>query len=195
MSIQHVALRDIVANRYRDIAHYNISDEKVETLIQSFDNSGFWDGSLQARPHPTKAGKYELAFGHHRIEAAKRKGYATVGIVVAPRTDADMLRMMADENRDEFKHDALVAVETVSQVIEAYKRGEIELEPVDPKHQGGPSYEVTFPGGKVASYNLSTVARFLNWVKPSTRTGDPYRAARVRGVPRAGGRGGRAHAL
>jgi hypothetical protein len=38
---------------------------------------------------------------------------------VASRSDAEMLRMMADENRDEFKHDALVAVETVGQVIGA----------------------------------------------------------------------------
>jgi len=48
-------------------------------------------------------------------------------------------------------------------VIEAYGRGEIELEEVDRVHAGGRSYD--FPGGK--SYSLGTVARFLGWVKPS----------------------------
>jgi len=38
-----------------------------------------------------------------------------------------MLRMMADQNREEFKHDALVAVETIGTVIEAIGRGEIEV--------------------------------------------------------------------
>lgn len=163
VSIQHIAVRDIVPNRYRHIDRYRISDVKVEALIQSYDNSGFWDGSIQARPHPTKDGKYEIAFGHHRIEAAKRARLETVGLVVGPRTDADMLRMMADENREEFKGDHLVAIETIAATIEAFGKGEIELPAVDPKHPGGQA--VTLPAGKV--YSLATVARFLGWIKPS----------------------------
>src|SRR5262245_1953976 len=118
VSIQHVAVRDLVANRYRKIDSYRISDDKIAALIQSYENSGFWDGSLQARPHPTKTGKYEIAFGHHRVEAARRHRLETMGIVVAKRSDADMLRMMADENREEFKGDHLVAIETIAATIE-----------------------------------------------------------------------------
>lgn len=159
--VEHVALARIVPNRYRNIKSYKISDTKVEALIQSYENSGFWDGSIQGRPHPTKKGKIEIAFGHHRIEAARRAKLGEIGIVVSRLSDADMLHMMADENREEFKHDALVSVETIGQVIEAYGRGEIELPPVA---KDGPRGE-TLPSGKV--YSLATVARFLGWVKPS----------------------------
>lgn len=163
MSVQMIALRSIVPNRYRHIESYKLSETKLEALIQSYESSGFWDGSIQARPHPSKADKFEIAFGHHRVEAAKRAGLTEIGLVLAPRSDADMLRMMADENREEFRSDALVAVETIAAVIEAYERGEIELE--EPKKEDAGKREV-FPGGK--TYTLTTVARFLGWVKPST---------------------------
>lgn len=52
------------------------------------------------------------------------------------RRRSSMLRMMADENRDEFRADALVGVETIRAVVEAYAKGEIELEPVAENHVG-----------------------------------------------------------
>jgi ParB-like nuclease domain len=69
---------------------------------------------------------------------------------------------MADENREEFRSDARVTIETLSAVIEAYGRGEIELEPVDPKTNTAYIYYAA-PSG--AAYTLSTVAAFLGWVK------------------------------
>jgi hypothetical protein len=164
VSIQHVALRDIVPNRYRNIDRYRISEVKIAQLLESYEISGFWDGSIQARPHPTKSGKYEIAFGHHRIEAAKRaKSIETVGLVIAPRSDADMLRMMALENSEEFKGDSLVTLETVGATIEAFGRGEIELDQIAP--DTNKAHIHALPGGK--AYTLSTVARFLGWIKPS----------------------------
>src|SRR5512139_425501 len=123
-----IPLRQLEANPYRHMERYVISEEKVAALQQSYRNSGFWDGSVQARPHPTKDEKYQLAFGHHRLEAARREKLDAIGVVVSKRTNTDMLRMMADENRGEFKHDALVGVETIAAVVEAFGRGEIELE-------------------------------------------------------------------
>jgi ParB-like chromosome segregation protein Spo0J len=177
VSIQHIAIRDILPNRYRNIARYHISETKIEALIQSYDNSGFWDGSLQARPHPTKTGKYEIAFGHHRIEAAKRANLDTLGLVVAKRSDADMLRMMADENREEFKGDHLVAIETVNATIEAFGRGEIEFEPVPADTPKAHIYNVP-PGG--GTYTCATVARFLGWTKRHDDDAvEPTRACRL----------------
>jgi hypothetical protein len=48
-------------------------------------------------------------------------------------------------------------------VIEAYGRGEIKLEAVDPKTNKSQIHAL--PNGK--AYDLTTVARFLGWVKPS----------------------------
>lgn len=162
MSIQRIALRDIEANPYRQIDRYRISEEKIAALIQSYDMSGFWDGSLQARPHPTRAGKVEIAFGHHRIEAAKRRNLHEVGLVVAKRSDADMLRMMAFENREEFKGDQLVATETIGATIAAFGRGEIEFEPVAKDTNKAHVYKAPPNGG---AYTCATVARFLGWTK------------------------------
>ena len=69
--------------------------------------------------------------------------------------------MMADENAAEFKHDALLGVETISAVLDAYVKGQVELEKVgtDAPHKK------VLPGGK--TYTLATVARFLGWTKPS----------------------------
>lgn len=163
VSITMVPLRDIVSNRYRSSERYSyaLQPEKIAALVQSYEQSGFWDGSIQARPHPEKPGKYEIAFGHHRVEAAKQAGIKELGLVVAKRSDADMLRMMADENRAEFKHDAMVAVEAIAAVIEAYGRGEIELEKAT---EGHGSQVFSFPGGKLR-YTVLTVARFLRWTK------------------------------
>jgi hypothetical protein len=168
MSIEMVHLSAIEPNPYRHFEKYQLSEEKIQGLINSYANSGFWDGSIQARPNPKKQGKYQIAFGHHRIEAAKRAEIERVGLVIANRTNADMLRMMADENREEFRSDARVTVETLAAVIEAYDRGEIELEPVHPE---APHKQV-LPSGR--TYTLPTVAHFLGWIKPST--GEPTSA-------------------
>jgi len=165
MSIEMVPLSAILPNPYRKIESYKLSESKIETLIQSYANSEFWHGSIQARPCPKDLFKFEIAFGHHRLEAARRASIKFLGLVIAKRSNADMLRMMADENREEFRADALVGVETIRSVIEAYGKGEIELEPVtDNSHViKGQIYHL--PGGK--RYTLGTVARFLNWIKPS----------------------------
>jgi ParB-like chromosome segregation protein Spo0J len=154
-----VPLADVLPNPYRKIKHYPLSEEKLDKLIQSFDTSGFWDGSIQGRP--SDDGKIEIAFGHHRIEAARRRKLDAVGIVVAKRSNADMLRMMADENAAEFQHDAWIGVETIAAVVDAYDRGDIELDAVEKEDKG----REHLPDGKC--YSLATVARFLRWVKPS----------------------------
>jgi ParB family chromosome partitioning protein len=41
--------------------------------MASIDDTGFWDNIL-VRPHPEKPGFYQLAYGHTRLEAAKRCG-------------------------------------------------------------------------------------------------------------------------
>jgi len=163
VKVEMVSLKDISPNPYRHAEKYKLSEEKLESLMQSYDNSGFWNGSLQGR---RVNGKVEIAFGHHRIEAARRKKLKEVGIVVDNRSNADMLRMMADENREVFRNDAVVAVETIAAVIEAYGRGEIELEKVNNEGQRGGAHvgvRFAFMAIKAKPYTCLTVARFLGW--------------------------------
>lgn len=174
VSIQRIALRDLEPNPYRHIEKYQIDPEKIARLRASYAESGFWDGSIQARPHPKKAGKYQIAFGHHRIAAAKDDRMIEVGVVVANRDNATMLRMMASENAEEFKHSPLVTQETIGAVIEAYGAGEIELEvPTDLRGGSGGVYR-----SQVQSkpYTLPMVAKFLGW---TDKSGQPTRNCRI----------------
>ena len=164
MEIKECKTAAILPNPYRKIDRYKLDADKIEALIQSYGSTGFWDGSIQARP--TKNGKVEIAFGHHRVEAARQTGIKTLGLSVGPLTNETMLRMMADENREEFKHDRLVSMETIAAVVEAYGAGDIELEPVPRDTRKDLIYEVT---GVTSSkpYTLATISRFLGWVNPS----------------------------
>lgn len=174
MSIQHVALSTLEPNPYRHIEKYQYDTDKLDRLQSSYTESGFWDGSIQARPHPTKGGRYQLAFGHHRVKAAKLAGLDTVGVVVAPRDNATMLRMMASENAEEFKHSPLVTQETIGAVVEAYGKGEIELGPVPPDTRKNDIYVVA--DATTFTYSLPTVAKFLGWLQ---RDGRPTRSCRI----------------
>jgi hypothetical protein len=91
-----VKVKDIHANPYRNIDKYPIDREKVETLKQTIQKTGFWDNIL-LRKSPTN-NHYELAYGHHRIVAVKELGIKEVDVPVKDISDADMLRIMADEN-------------------------------------------------------------------------------------------------
>jgi ParB-like chromosome segregation protein Spo0J len=166
-NIVMVPPQELLPNPYRDLSRYVLRRDKIEALRESYRKSGHWHGSIQARPSLKQLGRYEIAFGHHRVEAACLENLKEIGVVVAPRTNEDMLRMMADENSTEYQHDARVGIETIRAVVEAYGRGEIELEPppTTPKgsHAGAQIYNLQ--GGKL--YSLATVARFLGWVKPS----------------------------
>lgn len=181
VSIQRIALRDLEANPYRHIEKYKIQKEKVDRLIASYDESGFWDGSIQARPHPTKTGKYQIAFGHHRLEAARRAKLPEIGVVVSKRDNATMIRMMASENAEEWSSSPLITQETIGAVIQAYADGEIELDPVKSGEgtRGGAQHGVYFvfaDANTKKAYTLTTVAKFLNWLQ---KDNEPTRNCRI----------------
>lgn len=51
------------------------------------------------RPHPDKAGEYQLAFGHRRLEALRQIG-ANVKAIVRPLSDEDLIVAQGKENTD-----------------------------------------------------------------------------------------------
>src|SRR5204863_6159032 len=92
--IQTTALDLIDANPHRNLTTYPWIEPKIEQLVRSIHDVGFWVGVI-ARPH---SGRYQMAFGHHRIEAARRVGLTEVPLILQQLDDADMLRFMAREN-------------------------------------------------------------------------------------------------
>jgi len=104
-----VKVKDIVANPFRRMKEYPIDKGKVESLKQSIRDTTFWDNLLARK----KGDKYELAYGHHRWMALKELKVKEVDIPVRDLSDEDMLRIMANENMDDWSLGPKVLMETV----------------------------------------------------------------------------------
>lgn len=96
-------------NPFRRIDSYPVDKEKVEALKASIEETTFWDNIL-ARP---AKGGYEIAYGHHRLEALKELKIKEIDIPIRDIDDAMMIRIMANENRDTYKANLSVMIETI----------------------------------------------------------------------------------
>ncbi len=106
--VKQVSVTSIDANPHRDLDTYPWIESKVEALCRSIDAVGLWEGII-VRP----VGKrYQLAFGHHRLEAAKRNGIAKVKVIVRDLSDQQMLEFMGRENGEDYSTDFLVMLNT-----------------------------------------------------------------------------------
>lgn len=99
MGFTEVYLRDIVPNPFRNLTKYPLDPEKVKRLRGSISRTDFWD-NVVARKRAD--GLYELAYGHHRIAAAREQlgEDAKVNLIVRDIDDQTMLQMMASDNDD-----------------------------------------------------------------------------------------------
>lgn len=106
-----VKIKDLEPNPYRDIENYPIDEDKVTALIDSIGQTGFWDNILARK----KDGKFQLAYGHHRLAALKQVFHPTheVDIPIKDLPDAIMIQVMANENLDDWRVSAKVIDETV----------------------------------------------------------------------------------
>lgn len=91
-------------NPFRDLVGNPLMQEQVELLAASVESTGYWHNTL-VRPHPRAKGRYQLAYGHARLEAAKLAGLTRGAFTVADLDDEKMLRIMADENVTQFGKD------------------------------------------------------------------------------------------
>jgi hypothetical protein len=111
-----IPLSQIKPNPFRDFELHPIDPQQVERLQASIAADGFW-ASVVAR----KVGRwYELAFGHHRVEAARGAGLKSAPIEVRDLSDWRMVRMLASENatqRGSTAAAALDAIAAISRVV------------------------------------------------------------------------------
>jgi len=111
-----VKLKDILSNPFRNVEAYPADEKRVKTLMESIESSFFWE-NLMARPSPSAPGKYELAYGEHRIKALRNLGHKTIQLTVNENIDDTlMLKMMADENAEDYGSRPEVLHETVKAV-------------------------------------------------------------------------------
>jgi ParB-like nuclease domain len=72
-TLSYVSLSSIEPNPFRDLKTYPYDKRKLEALERSIEHVGLWEGLIGRR-----AGHgYQLAFGHHRLEAARSRKLTT----------------------------------------------------------------------------------------------------------------------
>jgi hypothetical protein len=176
-------IKDILPNPYRRMDHYPIRRDKVEALKESLSKTGFWDNVVGR----SKNGKVEIAYGHHRWVALQEFYGANhrVNLIIKNLSDEIMLQMMARENMEEWGTSAIVEIETVQAVVEAYATGAIELEKPNKLAR---EYEVRFAPSFISDtlgtsraypYSALTIAKFLGWTMPNGNPQDKVRIAIV----------------
>jgi ParB family chromosome partitioning protein len=108
VEIVNAELNRIVPNPFRMLEKYPYSEEKLATLQSSIEETGFWEGVI-ARRH---GDEFQLAFGHHRVQAARLAGLCTVPLIIRALTDEQMLQLMGRENMEDYGTSFLVSLET-----------------------------------------------------------------------------------
>jgi len=110
-----IPVANILANPHRDLSLNPIIPERVEGLLKSMEQTGFWD-NIVVRPHPTKEDKYQAAFGHNRLAALndERVNVTTITIPVVDLSDWQMYEAMVSENELAGRVTPAVAIENVN---------------------------------------------------------------------------------
>ncbi len=109
------------ANPYRHIEKYPIDRDKVKALKISIGETSFWDNILARKAN----GNYEIAYGHHRLIAIQELKIRAVDLPVRDLDNATMIRIMANENLENWKMSPAVINETVA-VTKKFLDGELD---------------------------------------------------------------------
>ena len=119
--ICQVKLQDIAENPFHDLVRYPLREDKVQQLISSYKETGFWPGGLNGRE---KNGEIEIPFGHHRLEALKGclKLDDEIDMFIWPISDEDMLRMLTAENLINSGSDLIVVENTIEDNVNWLKK-------------------------------------------------------------------------
>jgi hypothetical protein len=158
-----IRLTDIDPNPYRRLGKegYTLTEAKVDQLMASFGRTTFWE-NVAVRVHPDQPGRYQQAYGHHRVEALRRKGIEEARFPVLVLTDEEMLKAMADENGDLFNLDVASDITALHSLLEGWASGTIDGYAA-PSKVGGPKHEFSHHGARTLQYTEAMVEEFFGW--------------------------------
>jgi ParB family transcriptional regulator, chromosome partitioning protein len=111
ISTQQLAPRDLLPRA----KNRPLDEERVASLMQSIGEIGVLE-DLIARPHPTKAGKYELLAGNHRRESCQRLGILAPTKII-PVNDNLAARIAGATNAHRNQLNALEEADMVVEVL------------------------------------------------------------------------------
>jgi hypothetical protein len=166
-----VLLDKIKDNKHRSKKRNPMHLARVEQLKESIKTTGFWKGVYGREKED---GTVEIAFGHHRVDAARKLGLKEIPVEIANMSDSDMLLRMTREN---LQGDLLVALEAAEAAVKALASGAVSFDAVDPStRKDALRYAPSFTPenapdtpGVSRPYTTDSLARFLGavYVKPN----------------------------
>ncbi len=106
-----IEVKKLKPNPFRRMDRYPMDPHKIDALKKSIQQTTFWD-NLLAREGKRK-GEYELAYGHHRLQALQELEIKEIDIPVRDLDDVTMIKIMANENLDQWEMSPAVINETV----------------------------------------------------------------------------------
>ena len=121
-AVSEARLDAIDRNPFRQLGQYPFVERKIEALMRSYEEVGMWPGVIARK----RDNRYQIAFGHHRIEAAKRFGLKTVTLIVEELSDKEMLQYMGRENMEDYNADFLTMLETWEAAVGFVSPGRVE---------------------------------------------------------------------
>lgn len=125
--MEMVLIESIDANPHRQIDKYPFIERKIEALMRSYTEVGMWEGIIARQ----NGNRYEIAFGHHRLEAARRSVIGALPVIVRELTDAQMLQFMGRENMEDYNADFLAMLETWEAAVRFVRRAGQKGEPIE----------------------------------------------------------------
>ncbi|HEY0819790.1 MAG TPA: ParB/RepB/Spo0J family partition protein [Rhizobacter sp.] len=99
-----------------------MSEKQFNLLSDNIEKMGITDPIL-VRPHPSKAGEYEIVGGEHRWEVAKLQGFTEVPVTLVELNDDDMAFQTVRHNIIGGKMDPAKFVKLVESLNEKYSEG------------------------------------------------------------------------
>jgi hypothetical protein len=73
-----IAVKDLKSNPFRNLDSYPVQRAKIDALKTSISETTFWD-NLLVRKSP-KGGKFEIAYGHNRLEALRELNITKIDV-------------------------------------------------------------------------------------------------------------------
>lgn len=106
--VVQVKLSSIDPNPFRQLAEFPYEEAKIAALRQSIRDVGLWPGVIGRR----SGNRVQIAFGHHRIESARREELRNVSLILMDLSDEQMLQYMGRENLEDYNAHFLTMLET-----------------------------------------------------------------------------------
>jgi hypothetical protein len=134
-----IALSNIEPNPHRDMKRNPLDKAQVKAVAESIKRND-WGENVIVRPHPTKKGKFQLAYGHHRDGALRSLGFKEAEFIVKDVDDWGMYTWMVDENESQREV-------TPALIFENIEAGINFLEPIVRECETLEDFEAVVPRG------------------------------------------------